>query len=249
MWRYSNFDFFPDKDSSRIDNLPAEGISRSDESKDATLTAPKSNPNKCIVCSKIFSGPAKLTNHLINKHSVRNDQNSMKPFHCDKCDKCYTTSANLAIHKASHTANKTFQCDVCKKSFYRLLSLTNHMSLHTGIRKHQCEVCRRAFTTANILQQHRKTHATRTHICSVCEKGFFTSNCLRVHFRSHSGEKPFLCSACGRNFSRKTHLNIHLSKLFDGRLGRYRGKGAVLNVALFCRNTFGGEAIQVRHMR
>lgn len=169
--------------------------------------------NRCMVCAKTFSGQTKLAKHLINKHSVRNDQNVSKPFHCDKCEKCYTTLANLSIHKASHMGVKPFKCDVCERSFYKEISLTNHMSIHTGLRKHQCDICERSFTSANILQQHRKTHAThRSHNCSICSKGFYTSNDLRMHFRTHTGEKPFLCSFCGRGFSRKTHLNIHLSK-------------------------------------
>lgn len=179
-----------------------------------TEPSPQPTPNKCSVCFKVFPGPSRLLTHLITKHTVRNDQNVLRPFHCDKCDKCYTTHANLTIHKATHSGVKPFKCSICERSFLKQTSLTNHMSLHTGERKHQCDMCARAFTTANILHQHRKTHSERReHLCGVCEKGFHTSNDLRVHFRTHSGEKPFLCSTCGRRFARKTHLNVHLSEL------------------------------------
>lgn len=203
--------------------------------------------NHCMVCAKTFSGHTKLTKHLINKHSVRNDQNVFKPFHCDKCEKSYTTLANLSIHKASHMGVKPFKCDVCARSFYKETSLTNHMSIHTGLRKHQCDICDRGFTSANILQQHRKTHAThRSHNCSICSKGFYTSNDLRVHFRTHTGEKPFLCSFCGRGFSRKTHLNIHLSKALVVGLGIQNVR--YIFTICYVRNTFWREALQVRHL-
>ena len=59
------------------------------------------NQNNCPVCRKSFNGPNKFITHLKSKHSVRNDLNVLKPFQCDKCEKCYTTLANLTIHKSS----------------------------------------------------------------------------------------------------------------------------------------------------
>lgn len=63
------------------------------------------NKMVCIVCSKKFGSPGRLKSHLIRKHSVRNDQNMEKQFNCDKCDKTYTTLANLRIHKLTHSGN------------------------------------------------------------------------------------------------------------------------------------------------
>lgn len=61
------------------------------------------NELACIVCKKTFSSSGRFQLHLVKKHSVRNDQSIEKQFRCDKCEKSYTTQANLKHHKQSHS--------------------------------------------------------------------------------------------------------------------------------------------------
>lgn len=58
---------------------------------------------KCIVCQKLFTSNKRMQIHLVKKHYVRNDQNVTKEYKCDKCEKFYTTRANLLIHDRLHT--------------------------------------------------------------------------------------------------------------------------------------------------
>lgn len=57
----------------------------------------------CTICDKYFVCSYRLEQHLVRKHTVRNDLNVLKPFECDLCDKAYTTMANLNIHKQTHS--------------------------------------------------------------------------------------------------------------------------------------------------
>jgi len=49
-----------------------------------------------------------------------------KPFHCDQCDKVFTTNVNLTVHKRVHTGEKPYICEICDKSFISKSHLNNH---------------------------------------------------------------------------------------------------------------------------
>uniref|UniRef100_A0A8C2FT56 C2H2-type domain-containing protein n=1 Tax=Cyprinus carpio TaxID=7962 RepID=A0A8C2FT56_CYPCA len=56
----------------------------------------------------------------------------------------------------------------------------------------------------------------RPYLCTVCGRGFSRRETLRRHERVHTGEKPFHCDICGKDF-REPHEKLHLRGDFKPR--------------------------------
>ena len=83
--------------------------------------------------------------------------------------------------------------------------------MHTMPMAPECKACGYTFAHTELLREHNEAvHGVFT--CNVCFRTFTSRSNLDRHARLHTGHKPYVCSKCGKAFSRKDHLTNHAAK-------------------------------------
>ncbi|CAL4114825.1 unnamed protein product, partial [Meganyctiphanes norvegica] len=84
--------------------------------------------------------------------------------------------------------------------------------------------------------------------CPQCGKNFIHKFHLVSHQRTHSGEKPFQCDECGKNFSRKAHLDSH-QRTHSGEKPFQTHSGEKPLQCGGCSKRFSNKSNLVKHQR
>ena len=123
----------------------------------------QTKPNlDCLICGKKFKFESAMKVHVKRAHL------KIKDFHCDECDKSFTSKSNLTTHKQTHSGEK-FPCHICGVQLARKINLINHMkSAHM-------EGAEKPYTI--------KQPPTEQIPCHICGKLFNHNRNYRLHFR------------------------------------------------------------------
>nr|XP_033787955.1 gastrula zinc finger protein XlCGF57.1-like isoform X2 [Geotrypetes seraphini] len=101
------------------------------------------------------------------------------------------------------------------QSFSQLTHITEHRAKWAMGRPCTCTECDRGFKTGILLGRNNGDNGKRLFGCNLCGKRFTQKGNLKVHLRTHTGEKPFTCTECGKGFVQKGNLMTHLKSHTD----------------------------------
>ncbi len=78
-----------------------------------------------------------------------------------------------------------------------------------------CPVCLKKFKKPTQVRRHLCVHTgQRPHQCNLCGKSYTQRNSLLIHVRTvHAGERMFVCPFCAFSFSQKSNLTTHIERI------------------------------------
>lgn len=157
----------------------------------------------CNFCDRSFVNKFRLKSHL-RTHSDE------RPYKCTDCDKAFRQANALRCHRRRHTGQKPYQCQICEKCFRQKTTLITHMTLHTG-KNVKCKKCDKTFSRSSYLIAHMREHnGIRPYACHICpSRRYKQKSHLDQHLSVHSGIR-FPCEICGKEYSKKWSLKVHM---------------------------------------
>ena len=157
-----------------------------------------------------FPRPQGNNSNDASKQSGGARSSPLKPHQCDFCVWSFTDKSHLDRHLIKHTGENPHECDFCPKRFTRKESLRRHMKSHVDEFLFNRSVCLQGFNGKEAKVTHGTNCKVRRFECYLCKNSFDSHEKQVIHMRVHSGDKPFHCNECFKQFTVKYSLKCHM---------------------------------------
>jgi KRAB domain-containing zinc finger protein len=106
-----------------------------------------------------------------------------------------------------------FECKECDYGCDDQRNFNRHVDNHNGVR-YPCLLCDFEATQAGALKRHvRNMHdKVKDFPCDECEKEFAQNAQLTIHHDYEHKKLHWVCSSCGKGFSKKGHCKAHIKR-------------------------------------
>ncbi|GLG95461.1 Transcription factor grauzone [Gryllus bimaculatus] len=165
---------------------------------------------KCVQCAKTYTRYRSFARH------VKLHRNPKK-FKCEECGKCFSQKTVLQSHRTVHTDARPHVCPQCGKAFKQFSSLYLHSKCHLPDQvkpKFPYPHGRAQLHLRRVRQElHRQGQPRLPHPHALRgEAAPLRRLRQRVHRRQHTGERPYSCAECRREFTNWANYNKHMKR-------------------------------------
>lgn len=145
---------------------------------------------------------------------------SHRIYKCTNCSKTFSQPNPLKVHLAYDCpitlATKTTAFAAPIYSDFKLIINGHHQQLMSDRFVANVQIANKPFLDSNNNSKSSNgknsmpTKEPKTHVCVFCGKLYTRKYGLKIHLRTHTGHKPLSCRFCGRPFSDPSNLNKHI---------------------------------------
>ncbi|CAH1777608.1 unnamed protein product [Owenia fusiformis] len=160
-------------------------------------------PHKCQYCPKTFIRKDHRIRHELGIHK------GVKPYCCTLCGIAYTRKSTLLVHIERDHKNPE-KAHVKKNKGEKIeIAMKNQENDST---EYRCYLCNEMFLDIKLLQDHFKTHTSKTFTCPTCDEVFVKERALELHINAHIKRNEiqfYQCQICGKCFITKAEYMKH----------------------------------------
>ena len=202
---------------------PFPELDRNNLSKPKEDLISKDYVSECAPCKKVFFNKIIYLRHQWAHKKSKGNTGTL--FTCTEhdCPDIFWKSENLNYHKGkTHGIKQIFTCDVCPfSSKYKKVVKQHHDNKHLNLNLNsfRCTECGKGFKTKTSLVYHmKKKYSAYDYKCEECSYKTITKVQLERHnVQNHTKAFRFICSECGKGFTERVFLKLHMSRHTDER--------------------------------